>query len=334
MTGKNDALKNLPGHLLLVAALSLPAVAPAAEADDAAQARSLINEMSRAARGLNYDGIFIYRRNRQIDTMRLIHKADASGEYERLVSLSGMAREVIRNDRSVTCIFPDNREVMVEKRPPRKFTSQLPEPIERISAHYAFTLSGEDRVAGRTTQVVSILPRDVYRYGYVLWIDKDSKLLLKSELRNMSGLPLEQIMFTQIELRDEIPDDLLKPAISGQGFTWYHTASVEERPQDARPAWQVTWMPTGFAIAEQDRQSMVATGDPVDHLVYTDGVASVSVFIEKLRDPPDISVGPARMGGVNAFSRFADGFQVTAVGEVPQATVQRMANSVMSGQSQ
>ena len=293
------------------------------------QAQNLINSMSRAARDLNYDGVFIYRRNREMDTMRLIHRAGSGGELERLVSLTGMPREVIRDNQSVTLIFPDDQAVMVEKSRPRKLGAQLPEPIERIAAFYAFTVDGQDRVAGRDAWVVNITPRDLYRYGYQLWIDKEHNLLLKSELRNKTGMPVEQIMFTQLEVRESIPDELLKPAMSGQGYTWYHQASAEERADSGAGVWRVTWMPEGFAMSNHEKQSLVASGDPVDHLVFTDGLASVSVFIEKLHDVPQI--GPAQMGGVNAFARFTDGFQVTAVGEVPQSTVQRMANSVVSG---
>lgn len=318
-------------HACWIAASVILIPAFADEAESASQAQALINEMSHAVRTLNYDGIFIYRRNRQIDTLRLIHKTDESGEYERLVSLSGMAREVIRNNRTVTCIFADHQQVLVEKRRPRNYIAQLPEPIERIGTHYTFSIGGEDRVAGRDARVVSIVPRDLYRYGYQLWIDKQNKMLLKSELRNKSGIPLEQIMFTQIELPADISDELLKPGFSGEGYTWYHTASAEERLSPEKGSWQVTWLPGGFTLSDHEKQSLVASGDPVDHLVFTDGLASVAVFIEKLRDPPEVNVGPASMGGINAFSKFTDGYQVTAVGEVPQATVQRMANSVVSG---
>lgn len=316
-------------ELFMALAAASPSLSAAGEDADP-EAQQLINQMSRAVRDLNYDGVFIYRRNREMDTMRLIHKADQRGEHERLVTLTGLPREVIRNDQSVTCIFPDDQAVMVEKSRPRKFVAQLPEPIERIAAYYSFSVDGEDRVAGRAAWIVNIKPRDLYRYGYQLWIDKENSLLLKSELKNKSGLPVEQIMFTQLEVRNEIPDDLLKPAISGQGYTWYYQASAEDRTDNGDALWHVTWMPDGFTLSNHEKQSLVASGDPIDHMVFTDGLASVSVFIEKLHDVPQI--GPAQMGAVNAFAKFADGFQVTAVGEVPPSTVQRMVNSVVSGQ--
>jgi len=297
--------------------------------NESEQARKLINQMTRASHELNYDGVFVYRRGKHMDTMRIIHKADEDGEYERMVSLTGYAREIIRDKRSVTCIFPDDQAVMVEKSRPRSLLSnQLPEPVEKIAEHYKFTISGMDRIAGRSTHVVNIAPSDSYRYGYQLWIDEESKLLLKSELKDKDGKPLEQIMFAQIHIMDSVPDELLKPDISGAGYTWYNNAEDEAPVHSGNGRWQVTWMPNGFVMADHEKKSIVTGEMPVEHIVYTDGLAIVSVFVEKLNESNAIQ-GPTRLGGVNAFAKLADGYQVTAVGEVPQETVQLMANSVV-----
>jgi sigma-E factor negative regulatory protein RseB len=315
----------------LLASLILLARPVAAEPDASREAQDLINRMSRAIRETSYEGVFVYARDGQMDSMRLIHRSANDGEYERMVSLTGMMREVIRDERSVTCIFPDNRAVLVEKSRPRKFVTALPEPIERIAAFYFFTLDGDERVAGRDAWVVTIHPRDDYRYGYQLWIDKESHLLLKSELRNKRGKALEQIMFTEIRIMDSVPDELLQPAVSGHDYTWYHHASAEPRAEGAPDGeWQVTWMPDGFTMGEHERQALLTSGDPVDHMVFSDGLASVSVFIEKLAEP-QMATGPSRMGGISAFARTLGSYQVTAVGEVPPLTVQRMANSVAMG---
>lgn len=319
------SLRAAAGILLI---LFFPPLA-ADEAESQARAQELINAMSRAVRERNYDGTFVYLRHRQVDSMRVIHKADASGEYERLVALTGMPREVIRDDRSVRCIYPDDQSVVVEKSRPRKFVAQLPEPIERIAPFYFFHLDGEDRVAGRDAWIVNIEPRDAFRYGYHLWIDKETRLLLKSELRDRTGMPLEQIMFTELRVLDHVPDELLQPSISGQDYTWYHGPTATSRDDASQgDRWVVSWMPNGFSMNEHERQSLVASGRPVDHMVFSDGLASVSVFIERLEDPTEIAVGLSRLGGVNTYARHLGEFQVTAVGEVPPATVQRMANSV------
>lgn len=303
-----------------------------AEEDASAQAQQLINEMSRASQELSYDGIFVYRRGSRMDTMRLIHKNDGQAEQERMVSLTGVAREVIRDGNSVTCIFPDNQAVMVNRNRPGQFlTTQLPQPIEKIADYYLFSIGGKDRIAGRAAWVVNIVPRDDYRYGYQIWIDEETKLLLKSELKDDSGFPLEQILFTQLEIKQDIPAELLEPGISGQGYTWYTGAAEPVSADAGRYVWQVTSMPQGFSMSDREQQAFAEGYMPVEHMVYSDGLAMVSVFIEKIDNTPGQIKGASRMGGVNAYAVYANGYQVTAVGEVPQKTVQLMANSVVQG---
>jgi len=312
--------------LILLGFLSLRAFG----ADPGAlQALDIVNKMSRAVRSTNYDGVFIYRHEHQTDSMRLIHRGTPGAEQERLISLTGKPREVIRNGDTVTCIYPEDQAVMVSKTRPRSYVVQLPETAGGYAKSYAFTLIGEDRVAGKAAWVVGINPMDVYRYGYQIWVDKESYLPLKTELLSRPGAAIEEVMFTQMNVLSDVPDALLQPGIAGQDFTWFHAASAEDRAPAIGGKWRVTWMPEGFRISHHERQALVASGDPVDHLVYTDGVASVSVFVEPLHDAAP-QVGPRRIGGISAFGKLEQGQQITAVGEVPPATVQRMANSVIS----
>ena len=325
-------LTNRLRYLLLcfISVLLVSAFNPVwAENSQGQSARTLINDMSVAVRNLNYDGVFIYQRGGQMNTLRLIHRANKDGELERLVSLTGSAREVIRNKDSVTCIFPDDQAVVVEKSRPRELlSSQLPESIDQLVENYHFSIIGEDRVAGRLTWVVSIKPKDAYRYGYRFWIDQQNNLLLKSELKNRTGLLLEQIMFTQLEVLETVPDEMLKPSINGAGFTWYNN-STKKKPENTETGeWKVGWMPDGFVKNDHEMYPMVDSKRPVDHMVYSDGLAMVSIFIEKMDANLGMSAGFSKMGGVNTYAKVANGYQVTAVGEVPQATVQRMANSV------
>ncbi|MFT5132708.1 MAG: sigma-E factor negative regulatory protein RseB [Gammaproteobacteria bacterium] len=318
-------------HLVFTSVLMSASIAISADNLPGQSAHTLINKMSSAVRNLNYDGVFIYQRGGQMNTLRLIHRADNKGEIERLVSLTGSAREVIRDKESVTCYFPDDQAVVVEKSRPRELlSSQLPQSIEKLISNYHFSIIGEDRVAGKATWVVSIKPKDAYRYGYQFWIDQDNSFLLKSELRNRTGLLLEQIMFTQLDILESVPDEMLKPSISGSGYVWHNNSDKSKEASGTNGDWQVAWMPEGFTKNNQEMYPTADSSNPVHHLVYSDGLAMVSIFIEKLEPGPELTSGLSRMGGVNTFARVTNGYQVTAVGEVPQATVQRMANSVSS----
>jgi len=316
------AVRALIVYLAFAAPLSLAA-------DDAA--RALLQSMHDATRQLNYEGVFIYQRGAQIDSMRLVHKYDGEGEKERLISLSGPAREVIRDGTLVTCLFADDQEAMVEKNPPRDLIGiGFSAPVESLISNYRFSIDGEDRIAGHNATVVGISPSAEDRYGYRLWIDHDSKLLLKSVILGRGGRTLEQVQFTQISILDDISPDRLRPEIGGDGFTWRTDTDSAAIGAVATgdSSWQVHWLPSGFELKESKIQSMATSHMPVSHLVYSDGLAMVSVFVEKLMDGEQALRGYSSRGAVNAFSRVADDHQITVVGEVPLPTVRQIAASV------
>jgi sigma-E factor negative regulatory protein RseB len=318
--------------LVVLLAILFGSVPPVSSADALPDPQVLIDEMSKASRDLNYDGVFIYTLGKQVDTMRIIHKSDASGASERLVSLTGHAREVIRDKDQVRCFFPESKSIVVDKsRLGKLISTYLPQPIKSISEFYIFELAGEDRIAGLESWIINIRPIDKYRYGYQLWIDKKSKLLLKSELKNQLGVTLEQIMFAQLNVLEEIDSALLEPSTASKGFTMYqNVTNVRFDSKDSDKQWKATWMPAGFTMSEQSKEPMMTSRMPVEHLVYTDGLAMVSVYVEKLSQQPDSIAGPSNFGGVNTYAIYADGYQITAVGEVPKSTVKLMADSVKS----
>ena len=303
-----------------------------AAADDLTP-QQMVDRMSRATHELNYDGIFIYRHGRQSDTMRLIHKNGSNGEIERMVALTGHPREIIRNNKSVTCIFPDNKSVLVEKSTPYSLPmTQPPDSADKLNAYYRFSIAGHDRVAGNHATIVSVQPNDNYRYGYKLWIDNDNHLLLKSELKNQSGYPLEEIEFTKIDVVGSIADDMLAPAIASDGFSRFDNTARSASAQAAGNygSWDVKWMPDGFTKSSHAKQPLSSSSVEVDHMVYTDGMAIISIFIEPIDNHSHFVPGLSRVGAVNAYIREANGFQVTAVGEVPPTTVEKMALSVIN----
>ena len=312
----------------IVAYLALLVVYSAHAADSA---HALLQTMRDATRQLNYEGVFVYMRGTQIDSMRLVHKYDGGVEMERMISLSGPAREVIRDGTLVTCLFADDQEAMVEKNPPRDIINiGFSAPVEKLVSSYNFAIEGADRVAGRSATVVGVMPEGDDRYGYKLWIDHDSKLLLKSLILGRGGRTLEQVQFTHISILDDIAPERLHPEIGGSGFTW-RTDPDGENNGAARPsesAWRVRWLPSGFELKESNIQSMVTSHMPVSHLVFSDGLAMVSVFVEELLDGDQALQGFSSRGAVNAFSRVANDHQITVVGDVPLPTIKQIATSV------
>ena len=286
--------------------------------------RETLMRVSRAARNLSYDGKFVYQRGTQLDAVRIVHRVDGEKVRERLVSLTGAPREVIRDDNVITCYLPDENSVLVEHRKAsaKSFPSILPEKLPDIESNYIVEFGKPDRIAGREAQTVIIRPRDNLRYGYRLWADRESGLLLKTDLMDRRGTVLEQFMFTQIEIGSEIADSALMPEIAGNNLVW-HREDVKSGPAPAaKQHWIVDTVPKGFMLTSEIARIVPVGGRHVQHLVYSDGLAAVSIFIEKLdKGAEPLVKGASRMGAVHAFGRMIGDHHITVVGEVPAGTV-------------
>ncbi len=288
-----------------------------------------LEKMARASQSLNYDGTFVYRNGDRMESMRIIHRASPGGERERMFSLTGAAREVLRDSEKVTCILPDSQSVVVTKSRPRSVTLRVFDPREGFAKHYELSSQPGERVAGRKTALIKVKPKDEYRYGYRLWLDRVTGLLLKSELVGDAGRALEQIVYTDIKMPATIPDELLEPAISGDGYTWYTDSDpLTPAVMGTAGTWSVGWLPEGFEMSERVVDPTSLSRMPMEHLVYSDGLASISVFIERLTSATEGINGHSNMGAINAYGRVEDDYQITIVGEVPSITAERVADSV------
>ncbi|MFL2555635.1 MAG: MucB/RseB C-terminal domain-containing protein [Gammaproteobacteria bacterium] len=296
---------------------------------------NLIDEMSSATIDLNYDGIFIYRHDNKMDTMRIIHKKNMNGDVsERLISLSDNEREIIRKKNTVKYLFPDKKIILVEEDSSKQLIpTHIPSQIKKITNFYRFEIAGNSRVAGLDAWIINIKPIDKYRYGYQLWIDKQSKLLLKSKLKNYQGMTLEDVMFVQMQVMSDINDSLLEPSISTEGFKQiYHVNDKVKIPsqKNDKKKWTTSWMPVGFSMSKYSKNPISTNSAPVEHYIYSDGLATISIFVEKIIHTNINNTSPkiTSFGGVNTYSKQTDGHQITAVGEVPKTTVKLIANSV------
>lgn len=299
-------------------------------AETGSDARQWLNRMSQSVRTLNYEGTFVYRRGDTLVGMRVTHVVDKQGERERLVTLNGVRREVIRDHNGVTCILPDENLVVVSKgRLEKPFPTKLLEDPKVIAAHYDITDVGLHRTMGQQAQVINIEPHDKYRYGYRVWIDRKTGLMLQSDVVNKDGKIMEQIMFTSMRLLDSVPTTMgeeVHPAVNT-----VLKSNMSKLVRDDHK-WLVTRMPDGFRLVEHRKRTRQSDDHAVsmDHLVFTDGLASVSVFIENQLTPRHASpmVGVSHLGAVNAYRTIVGNHQVTVVGEVPVSTVQLIGKSI------
>lgn len=317
-------------------------VATVARAGDMAaeDARAWLERMSRALATRNYDGRFLHVVGGHAENMRIIHRAVDGGTTERLISLDGSGRELIRTNSEVVYYLPDRRQVLVEKRLDRSsLLATVPAYSEGLQSHYTLSAPGSTRILGRQAQFVAVQPRDNLRYGYKLWLDRETAMPLKSQLCDRAGRVIEQIVFSELSMPASIDPELLKTSIATEGFKWVRqdsratrATSTETTGSTGQQSWVVLNPPQGFRVTVTRVQSMAGASGPVRHLVLSDGMASVSVFIEP-KNPPSSSEQPvvpelARVGSALAYSTETAEYRVTAVGEVPADTLRVIASSV------
>ena len=299
-----------------------------------AEPKEWLARMNRALTSQNYVGVFTHVQGGRVETLRIIHRVRGRDVSERLLSLDGSGREFIREGNELVCYFPDRREVLVERRAPDgPLLGAIPAIDEDNSEVYEIKGGERQRLLGRDTRLVALQPRDQYRYGYRLWIDEKTAMPLKTQLCNQTGEVIEQIVFSTIDLPERISDSMFKPQVDASTFRWFR-ADRQVADNSAPALWDAMRLPPGFRMANRSAQAMPGSREPVAHLVFTDGVASVSVFVEPRK--PDIkpAEGPSRVGSSSAFSTVVDGHQVTAVGEVPPTTVEFFAKQVKASKGQ
>jgi len=293
--------------------------------------RLWLGDMSSALQTLNYDGTFVYLHDDKLEAMRIIHRFDGHGEHERLVSLTGSPREVIRNHETVTCIMADKKSVMVGQSRSGQPFPIVPRDLDSLTKYYQLEDAGDGRVADSMARIIVIMPRDTYRYGYRFWIDKTSKMPLKSDMTGADGDAIEQVMFTRLETEQDIPEDALRPSLTGDDYTWYMQEAGSDPARDSAAGethWAVKDLPAGFVLTHAQSKRISPDGEGVEHLVFSDGLATVSVYVEKAVSDEVVFTGLSTMGALNTFEALAGGHKVTVVGEVPAATVQMMARSI------
>jgi sigma-E factor negative regulatory protein RseB len=307
------------------------AFAGRALADDS---REWLERMNAALMNRTYVGDFFHVQDGRVEALRILHRVERGEVRERLVSLDGSGREFIRTGTELACYLPDKSTVLVERRPTEgPLLGALPAFDRSTADYYDYRSLEPARLMGRATRVIAVTPRDQYRYGYRLWIDESTAMPLKTQLCDDRGNVIEQIVFAHLTLPDRIPDADFVPHISTRGFRWLRHSAHEDANAGSVAAavglWVAPRLPPGFHLTARSTQPMPGSAGPVAHLVFSDGLASVSVFVESAEAPEnERGEATSRVGSASAYSTIVDGHQVTAVGEVPPETVRYIASSV------
>lgn len=310
--------------------IALTALQPAM-AGTAGDPLSWLGRIASAASELNYSGTFIYQSGPIAETSRISHVVDGSGEHERLDVLDGSPRQVIRSNDEVWCVFPDKKTVISDSsRNQRSFPARLPTALSRVTESYEVTKGQVSRVAGFDAQLVILKPRDDLRYGHMLWADVKSGLLLKARMIDESGATIEQFMFSDVRIGEGVTADTSRPSFSldnGWNIVSAHGSTIEV----GNSGWQLTRVLPGYALESVMRRPLGRDQRDVLHMVFSDGLASISVFIEPLGESAAGATGPMSSGAINIYRREVSGHLLTALGEVPMRALQGLGEAMEMG---
>jgi sigma-E factor negative regulatory protein RseB len=302
--------------------------------------REWLERMNKALATRNYDGTFFHISGGRVETMRIVHRVRSGRVTERLQSLDGSGREFVRANDELTCYLPDQHTVLVEPRQDRgPFLGSLPQFDATVSDFYRIEALTATHIMGRPARVIAVNPKDQFRFGYRLWLDEKTAMPLKTQLCDSRGQVIEQLFFARLDMPESIPDSDLAPTVHTGGMRWVRQGPSVDNASEALAAYRASQLPPGFRLTVQGAQTLGGHSAPASHLVYSDGLATVSVFVEQSSSDSGVAAAPdsqaqapmqglARVGSGYAFSTVVQGHQVTAIGEVPAQTVEFIAHSV------
>ncbi len=314
---------SLKGILLAGLCAGSCTLVPAAAQAQSAETLGWLRKMHDATQKLSYTGTFVYQNGGRSETSRITRYVDSAGDIERLEVMDGMPREIVRTKDTVRCYLPGARLVKVDRRTERDFPALLPERITALARHYDISLGETRRIAGYDCQAVVLTPRDNLRYGYRLYADTQSGMLLRAVTVDAAGEQVEQFTFTQLTIGG-VSRQMVKSRHASRSWRIEDTEAAPAR----LAGWGLSSELPGFQkIIELKRR--LGESRSAGQVVYSDGLAAVSVFIESLEGRSDpVRTGLSSMGAIHIYTREVANHMVTVVGEAPAASVQRIANAV------
>lgn len=318
----------LAGHaaIMMVLAVTTLATWPVRGAEPET-AESWLLKLGPALNMTTYRGIFVYSRGDQVSSMMIAHRYRNGRVEERLVQQDGANGEILRRGNRVLCVLPEHGRIHLDQViPSGPFGEAFASQQVPVGVWYQPELLGDDRIAGYPTVVIGLQPRDEHRYGYRLWMEKHTGLLLKSHVRQ-DGEVLEHFQFTMLDITDELPDSAFEIESGLEVKDVTPDLPVSEKPGEL-DGWNLGWKPEGFQPAAAPRTER---GQAV---AFSDGLATFSVFVESASSV-DMPQGASRIGATTVYMHYISPdpddrqqFLITVVGEIPPRTAMRVAQSI------
>lgn len=304
--------------LLIGSCMTVPVLA----ANSSPQASEWLNKLAQAEQKQSYQGSFVYERNGSFSSHDIWHRVEDGKVSERLLQLDGAAQEILRVDGKVECV---SGALVSGVTTPADAAQRVLDPL-KLMGWYDLSVAGKSRVAGRDAVIVTLTPRDQHRYAFELHLDRNTGLPLRSLMLNDKGQLLERFQMTRLDTTKPPSDDDLRPSASCKPVQRVAPAS-----SDSVAGWRSDWLPPGFELVNSSVRRDPKRDSTVSSLMYDDGLARFSVFLEPVKDDAGTDVR-TQLGPTSAVSRRLNTpkgkVMVTVVGEIPLGTAERVALSM------
>ena len=285
-----------------------------------------LNRMVDAVQTTDYEGTVIRLQNGVVDALKVVHVVSDGVVHEKVIVQEGNGLEIIRNGNEVHCIFPDRESVLVEEwNDQSTLFSTLPSSDIQFGSEYDVSIVGFERVAGRKAVSLAVRPHDDYRYGHRIWLDAETGFPLQSQLIGNDGAELQQVKFADIHIDSDIQAGSLAPSYSTEGWKWF-TQPRRDVKREVESGWVSDEVPAGYRVVSTRNETLSGSDNTVTHILYSDGLANVSVFIAP--GQTNKKAKRSSVGASNSYSTIAGEFRITAVGEVPWVTVEQIATAM------
>ena len=304
-------------------------------ADDAEQAKLSLERLSQSLRQLNFNTSFVVVKNNQAEPYHWLHGVSQGNidnepvELEILALLNGPRRDILRVGSTVSYIEPEYAPYSIAS---EQISGPIPaifgRDISVLENNYHFVSVGRSRILGRAAQLIRIVPKDIDRYGYWLWLDQQSGLMLKLAVITRKGKLLEQIQFTHLEITDTLSDNLLQL----QATELPNVIDITSTKKITELSWQVNWLPSGFKEIKSDRHRINTSKKAVEFILFNDGLVDISVYVNPSQDKNRV-VEFANDGATIVLSQVVNNIEVSVVGKIPLATAKKIVASVSFSQS-
>lgn len=304
-------------------------------ASDVEQARASLERLSQSLRQLNFTTSFVVVKNNQAEPYHWFHgvletdntdekTSSEKVELEILALLNGPRRDTLRVGSTVSYIEPEYAPYSITS---TQISGPIPavfgSDISILDDNYHFVPVGKSRVLGRAAQLIRIVPKDAHRYGYWLWLDQDSGLMLKLAVVTRKGQLLEQIQFTHLEISEHVSDNLKQLYMTDLP----KVIELSARDEDAQLAWQVNWLPNGFKAVKSDRHRITSSKQAVEFMLFNDGLIDISVYVNPSKEKQR-AIEYAHDGATIVLSHVVNNVEVSVVGKIPLASAKKIVSSL------